>query len=115
MKATDYPPLDICKKFGAAPFPVDLSQKIGISDSVKEAVFPVNGLRHLPSGDTSGWYIWADEEIGTNEDYFKPLHLKHLHECRPDLIRFMSLPPGWRFLVAPDYEDAWFDPSLLIE
>jgi hypothetical protein len=23
------------------------------------------------------------------------------------------LGPAWRFLIAPGYEDVWFDPSLL--
>jgi hypothetical protein len=26
---------------------------------------------------------------------------------------YLALPPGWRFLIAPDYEDVWFDESLL--
>jgi hypothetical protein len=28
-------------------------------------------------------------------------------------VRFLGLPPGWRFLVAGDYEDVWEEQSLL--
>jgi hypothetical protein len=26
---------------------------------------------------------------------------------------YLALPPGWRFLLAPGYEDVWYDPTLL--
>ena len=28
-------------------------------------------------------------------------------------LPFMALPPGWRFMVAEDYEDVWSDSTLL--
>lgn len=34
-------------------------------------------------------------------------------EWRPQALRYLGLPPGWRFLVAAAYEDIWFDPALL--
>jgi hypothetical protein len=46
---------------------------------------------------------------------FLPLHVMHLDEWCPDVMRFLGLPPGWRFLVADGYQDVWDDPSLLIE
>lgn len=41
------------------------------------------------------------------------LHIEHLTEWCPAALRFLGLPPGWRFSVANGYEDAWEDPSLL--
>ena len=36
-------------------------------------------------------------------------------DCLSDLRQMgLALPPGWRFLLAPDYEDVWYDPSLLL-
>jgi hypothetical protein len=26
---------------------------------------------------------------------------------------YLALPAGWRFLLAPDHEDVWFDVNLL--
>lgn len=88
-------------------------QKIGISDNFGTGLVPLNGLRHNPVGDTCGWYLWAGEEIGLADDYFKPLHVAHLSEMVPGILKFLGLPPGWRFLIAEDYEDIWYDPSLL--
>jgi hypothetical protein len=73
----------------------------------------VNGLRHPPATDTSGWYIWFGEEFSTEADFFVPLHVSHVCEECPELIRLLGLPPGYRFLLAGGYVDVWFDPQLL--
>jgi hypothetical protein len=74
---------------------------------------PLNGLRHPPVGETSGWYLWAGEQLGRDPDYFEPLHIAHLDEWAPLALKFMALAPGWRFLTDGQYEDVWFDPTLL--
>lgn len=79
----------------------------------KVGLQPINGLRHLPEGDTTGWYIWAGEKMESDDDFFKPLHVEHLLDWCPDIKKYLGLPPGWRFLVAGDYEDVWYDESLL--
>ena len=43
-----------------------------------------------------------------------PIHTLHLYEWKPEIIKYLGLPPGWRFLIAPGYEDVWFDPNLVI-
>jgi hypothetical protein len=87
--------------------------KVGIARNVRDGILPLNGLRHPPEGDTTGWYIWAGEELSADPDFFVPLHVDHLANWCPDAIRYLGLPPGWRFLVAGDYEDVWYDASLL--
>ena len=42
-----------------------------------------------------------------------PLHVGHLAERLPDVMPYLALPPGWRFLLAPGREDVWYDESLL--
>ena len=86
---------------------------MGIARNVRTGAIPLNGLRHPPQGDTTGWYIWAGEELSTAPDFFEPLHVLHLAEWCPAALRFLGLPPGWRFLTAGDYEDVWEDPTLL--
>lgn len=115
MNAIEIERLAICAKYGAECLPVDPFLKIGIAEDVKSGLLPINGLRHLPVGDTTGWYLWAGQEPKRDADYFRPLHLDHLDEWCPGLQKFMGLPPGWRFQVAPDHEDVWFDPTLLVE
>ena len=105
---------DICRKYGAKYFASPPGLKVGISLNVRDGVVPVNGLRHPPEADTSGWYIYAGEgEIPKDDEFFKPLHVEHLDEWCPQVKKYLGLPPGWRFLIAGEYEDVWFDESLL--
>ncbi|AUX29368.1 MULTISPECIES: hypothetical protein [Sorangium] len=104
---------ELCKRHGADFVAAPPQLKIGIARNVREGLLPVNGLRHPPTGDTTGWYIWAGEELSDDPEFFLPLHAVHLVEWCPIAVRFLGLPPGWRFLVADEYEDVWNDPSLL--
>jgi hypothetical protein len=61
----------------------------------------------------SGWYIWAGTELSASPDFFRPLHLTHVPEWCPAVMKYLGLPPGWRFLIADGHEDVWFDESLL--
>lgn len=103
----------ICERYDAPFVDAPSFLKVGIALNVKEGRQPINGLRHPLEGDTSGWYIWAGEEFSTDPDFFVPLHIEHLSEWCPDVLKYLGLPPGWRFLIAPGYEDIWEDKSLL--
>lgn len=103
----------VCARFGVEPSGVDPEQKVGIARNVLDGLMPVNGLRHEPEADTCGWYIWAGEELSDDPNFFVPLHVEHLAQWCPSAIPYLALPPGWRFLIAPGYEDAWPDQSLL--
>jgi hypothetical protein len=103
----------ICQNFGADFLQCDESLKIGISRDFDPRRFPINGLRHPPCGDTAGWYIWSGEEYSEAPDFFVRLHAKHLRDRYPEIVRYLGLGPGWRFLIAPGQEDVWFDAKLL--
>jgi hypothetical protein len=105
--------LETCRKYRVECVTCDLNLKLGVSDNFFSGELPLNGLRHPPEADTCGWYLWAGEELSTADDFFKPLHVSHLVDRNAAIVRYFGLPPGWRFLVANDYEDAWFDSSLL--
>jgi len=102
----------ICRRYGVVPFPVSAEDKVGISRNVKDRLLPINGVRCRPENGTSGWYIWAGEDMSTDADFFAPLHVSHLADWCPAVIQFLLLPPGWRFLLADDYFDVWFDPEV---
>lgn len=104
---------EVCNRYGADFVAAPPELKVGIARNVREGVLPINGLRHPPAGDTTGWYIWAGEELSDDPDFFVPLHVEHLGDWCPAVVRFLGLPPGWRFLVADEHEDVWEDPSLL--
>lgn len=103
----------VCRRH-AAPFTAyEPSQKVGVSESALRGDLPLNGLRHPVEGDTSGWYIWGGDELSTAPEFFKPMHIHHLAERCPEVLPYLALPAGWRFLHAPDVEDVWFDEHLL--
>jgi hypothetical protein len=95
-------------EFTATPF----TSLIGISRTFSPNTFPVNGLRHPQTATTAGWFIWSGN-WSTDDNFFAPLHTAHLLDRCPEIIRYLGLAPGWRFLVAPQQEDVWFDEKLL--
>lgn len=103
----------VCLRLGVLPVLTDLAAKVGVSRSVRDGQTPLNGMRHQPEEGTTGWFIWAGEELSDDPDFFVPLHAGHLADWCPDALPYLALPPGWRFLLAPGYEDAWPDASLL--
>jgi hypothetical protein len=103
----------ICSKHGADFLPCIDRLKIGISRKFASSDYPINGLRHLPHDDTTGWYIWSGRNWSEEADFFVPLHAFHLRDRCPGAIKFLALAPGWRFLFDPNHEDVWFDESLL--
>jgi hypothetical protein len=103
----------LCSRYGAPYHPSPATQKVGIAANVRKGLLPINGLRLAPDAGTTGWFIWAGDVMSEDEDFFLPLHVTHLEDWCPQVVRFLGLPPGWRFLVAGDYEDVWADPSLL--
>lgn len=106
---------EICRKFESDYYPSPNELKIGISLNIRSGAVPINGLRHPPEGDTTGWYIWAGEGLSDSPDFFTPLHVEHLDEWCPQIKKYLGLAPGWRFLAADGYEDVWFDENLLSE
>lgn len=101
-----------CDRVGAEPLEAPADLKLGIAKEALSGHRPINGLRHPPEADTTGWYIWAGD-FSTAPDFFVPLHVEHLEAACPEVVRYLALPPGWRFLIADGYEDVWYDPSLL--
>ena len=101
--------LDVCQRYGVAFTPPSMLCKVGISASALRGEQPLNGLRHPPESGTSGWFIWGGHELSADPDFFMPLHFYHLRERQAALLPYLPLPPGWRFLIAPRYEDVWYD------
>lgn len=104
-------PSEICRRFDTEYLPPDAEQKVGIALGSLGNV-PLHAVRIHPENGTSGWYIYGGEH-STDVDFYQPLHVAHLAERCPDIVPYLALPPGWRVLLAPDYEDVWFDSELL--
>jgi hypothetical protein len=101
-----------CKQLDEPCIPLDPDSRVGIALATQGRL-PINGLRHPPEGDMNGWYLWSGEEFPADDNAFSPVHPHHLVQLLPEVVKFLGLPPGYRFLVAGDVVDVWFDPSLL--
>jgi len=87
--------------------------KVGIALTTLGRV-PINGMRVPATESTNGWYIWCGGEPSQDDDFYQPLHIEHLPEYLPQVVEYLSLPPGYRFLIdGNDYEDVWLDEKLL--
>jgi hypothetical protein len=103
----------VCQRLGVEGLEPQPRAKLGIALTTVGRS-PINGLRHAPSEGTSGWFIWCGEELSDATDFFAPLHVQHIAEYLPEVVDYLNLPPGYRFLIdGAGYEDVWFDPSLL--
>lgn len=106
---------DICTKYNSPYTPVDSMNIVGVAENVASGLQPLNALRHPVSENVSGWYIWAGEEYSDSPDFFKPMHVEHLLQLRPEIEMYLALEPSWRVLLDKnrDYVDVWKDEKLL--
>lgn len=102
----------VCTRFSADFYPPGPQEKLGIAlQSLHE--LPINALRFKPENGTCGWFIWCGEHGTTDDNFYQPLCVSHLSDHLPQLMPYLGLAPGWRVLLAPGYEDVWFDDKLL--
>ena len=67
----------------------------------------------LAIGSAAGWYVTTPRFNGDSKT-LKVEHLYHLTAARPELARFVALPPGYRFDTTSG-EDVWFDAEVAAE
>jgi len=62
-----------------------------------------------------GWYLRSGSDMAQNDnDFFNPLHVGHLIQQRPVVLKYSGLPPGWKLQTDQNrHEDIWFDKSIL--
>ena len=102
----------ICAHYGASFAPSPPHLKLGVSKNLKDGIQPLNGLRHPPAGDATGWYIWAGE-LSNDPAFFMSIPVAEIDRWAPAVVKYLGLPPGWRFLCSERHEDVWFDSALL--
>ncbi len=53
--------LEVCTRLNAEPMLIGIDATLGVADNVCDDIEPLNGLRHIPDGGTSGWNLWRGE------------------------------------------------------
>jgi len=100
----------ICTTNNSTWKPINKKLKIGVSADLDKD--PINGLRHPSEKGTTGWFIWTGE-YSEADDFFQPICAEHLLQKRPDIIKYLGLDFGFRFLADRNgYEDIWYDEKL---
>lgn len=103
---------DICRKFGSPVMLPDEASKLGIAMATLDSM-PITAIRLYPENGTNGWYIHGGE-FSDNDDFYQPLHLSHIAEMLPQVLPYLALAPGYKFLIDNNgYEDVWYDPESL--
>ena len=105
----------LCNKLNVTWTPVDRNLMIAVNSSLFSPIQPINALRHPKQEKIDGWYMWSGGEIPQDrDDFFSPVHVEHLMEQRPEVLKYLALPYGWRFQIDDNgYEDVWYDPEIL--
>ena len=112
MSTIDKLQKEVCLRNGSSFVLSEPTLKLGLAlETIGQ--LPLNALRHIPEGNTCGWYIWCGEELSLDPDFFKPLHVSHIKDYCPEFEKYMGLEPGWRVLLADEQEDIWYDKDLL--
>lgn len=86
---------EICWQQNLIPLFPNFNQSVVISDGVYEGK-DIEGIRYDSPQDESGWYLITDDY----NDVIKSLKMVHFHHvafARPDILKYLALPFGYRF------------------
>ena len=101
---------EICSINDSKWKPINKKLRVGVSLNLDKN--PINGLRHPSEKGTTGWFMWTGD-YSESEDFFQPMCAEHLLQIRPDIIKYLGLDVGFRFLTdKQDYEDIWYDEKV---
>lgn len=103
----------VCREHGASLDPPTPLCLIACSDGVLEGRSPIGGTRYRYTGKMSGWFLSTDLYDGTNNTV-KLHHAYHVTAARPELAKYLALPPGYRFDHGATAH-VRFDPELAAE
>ena len=102
----------VCERASTTPAYLLPTDRVAIARDFDVTRHPINGLRHPAHGNMCGWYLWAGDVLSQEPDYFNVICYEHMVAEEWDLLQYLALPAGWRFLTAPGHEDIWFDQAL---
>ncbi|MNR35106.1 hypothetical protein D3C85_1529280 [compost metagenome] len=99
--------IDICKKYGSRVIPYSLEDMVAVAlETIDKS--PIVGMRYiLDAGDNVSWFFYCGEN-SDDDDFYRTMHVGHLGEFVPEVIDYLCLEPGYRFVIDREgYEDVW--------
>lgn len=88
---------ELCWQQNLIPLFPNFNQSVVISDGVYEGK-DIEGIRYDSPQNESGWYLITDDY---NDDIksLKVVHFYHVAFARPDILKYLAIPFGYRFLM----------------
>lgn len=101
-----------CDNFKVRPLFPTFSQMIVISKGVLDGC-DVNAVRYPSPSHMTGWWLTTDLYDG-NVNSLETIHYFHVVFKRPDVVKYMALPFGFRFFSGEEGGEQWFDADVLL-
>jgi len=88
---------ETCSYYGLVPQFPNFNQMVVISKGVYEGN-DIEGIRYESPDHMSGWWLITDDY---NDDIksLKTVHYSHVAFARPDILKYLAIPFGYRFLM----------------
>ena len=102
--------LNICLKYNATALFPTFGQKIVISKGVYEGL-PLEAIRYPSPNHMCGWWLITDE-YDDNIKSLMVVHVYHVAFKRPDILRYLALPFGYRFFLDANKFEGWLDEEV---
>ncbi|QVM91933.1 hypothetical protein JYG34_02540 [Pseudomonas entomophila] len=98
---------EVCKRYEVSPKAPEDRVAIAL-DRLKES--PIYGVRiECPEGGRVSWFFYCGE-YSEEDDFYQVIHTRHLHEELPEVVNYLYLPEGSKFIIDREgYEDVWFE------
>lgn len=96
----------ICAKYRVEVFPCDSKERAGVAVATLKSE-PLYGVRKKNEDGTASWYIWGGPYSEAIDSY-QPLCVGHLDDLIPNVLPYLALPPGYKFIIdRKGFEDVW--------
>jgi hypothetical protein len=99
-----------CSRHKATSVFPTFSQNIVISKGVYEGL-PIEGIRYPSPKHMTGWWLITDE-YDDNVNSLQNVHYSHVAFKRPDILKYLALPFGYRFFADEFTSEVWYDDKI---
>ena len=97
----------ICDKYGLPAQAPEAMVALAIGSLAQS---PIYGTRiALPENGTVSWFFHCGEHDDA-DDFYQPVHASRLPDMLPQVVDYLALPSGAKFILDRDgYEDVWLE------
>lgn len=103
---------EICRKHQSKFEPLFFDEIVAVAlGSLGQ--MPITGIRNILQKDENvSWFIYCGEP-SEQADFYQPVHWHHLKEILPEVLPYLGLSQGFRFIIDNEgYEDVWFETNV---